>query len=262
MRKRSLVCALSVATGFSVAPAVASAADPGFDFAPRPSCVGAAPCLTQAVTFLDRARAKLGQPPYELPGNFASLDPARQALVLTDLDRVMYGLRPIAGLASDLDQAAAAGVRSGNDPLAPPTDYLTLTSNWAGGYLNMAFAYEAWMYDDGPGSNNFDCTLLNRSGCWDHRNNILWQFGGRGPLAMGAAAGPGPGGTLGFTVLLVQGAPGYTPVYTYTWNEAVAAGAGRPAVQWHPARRGRLSCARTHTTRHRRRRRSARCASR
>jgi hypothetical protein len=215
--------------------------------------------VTQAIAFLDQARAKLGQPPYELPQDFASLNSARQALVLIDLDRVMYGLRPITGLATDLDQAAATAVRAGTDPLAAETDYLTLTSDWAGGYLNVAFAYEGWMYDDGPGSNNLDCTLLNRAGCWDHRNNILWQFGGSGPLAMGAAAGIGPGGTPGYAVVLVQGAPDYTPVYTYTWSEAVAQGAGQPTVHWHPRRRGRVSCVRTH---HRRRRRSVRCASR
>ena len=259
MRKLTLACLLSVAAGFVAAPAASLAADPGFNFAPRPSCAGAAACQTQAIRFLNEARAKLGQPPYALPRNFADLNPARQAFVLTNLDRVMYGLRPVAGLASDLDQAAVAGLRSGTDPLPAASDYLTLTSNWAGGYLNMAFAYESWMYADGPGSNNLDCTLRNRSGCWDHRNNILWEFGGSGPLAMGAAAGIGPGGTLGYTALLVQGAPGYVPAYTYTWREALAAGAGQPTVQWHPSRRGVISCARRRTRRHHRRRRSARC---
>lgn len=262
MRTLTLVCVLAAAIGFLVAPALAPAADPGFNFAPRPSCAGAAACLAQAIAFLDEARAKLGQPPYALPRNFASLNPASQALVLIDLDRVMYGLRPIAGLASGLDQAAAAGVRSGNDPVPAGTTYLALTSNWADGFLNMAFAYEAWMYDDGPGSDNMDCALPSAGGCWDHRNNILWQFGGSGPLAMGAGAGIGPAGIPAYTILLVQRPPGDTPPYTYTWNQAVAAGAGRPAVQWHPRRRNANSCVRGRAAHHRRRRRAARCGRR
>lgn len=227
MRKLSLVCVLSVASGFLGAPASAPAANPGFNFAPRPSCSGAARCLAQAIRFLDQARAKLGQPPYELPRDFAQLNPARQALVLTDLDRVMYRLRPITGLASNLDQVAVAAVDSGSDPSPIHISYLSMTSNWAGGYANMAFAYGAWMYDDGPGSTNLDCSRLTRSGCWEHRRDILWRFGGNGPLAMGAAARMGPGGMRGFSVLLVEGAPGFRPAYTYTWRDAVAAGAGQ-----------------------------------
>jgi hypothetical protein len=228
MRKLSLFCALCVVASCSVATGVAAAADPGFNFAPRPTCSGAARCLAQAIRFLDEARAKLGQPPYELPRNFAQLNPARQALVLTDLDRVMYGLRPIAGLAGNLDQAAVAAAHSGRDPSPIDVNYLSMTSNWAGGYANMAFAYEAWMYDDGPGSTNLDCTRVIRSGCWEHRHDILWRFGGSGPLEMGAAMRAGPRGIRACTLLLVEGAPGSKPGYTYTWKDAVAAGAGQP----------------------------------
>ncbi len=265
MRKLSLVCVLSITAVCAVTPASAGAADPSFNFGPRPSCAGAGACVAQAIQFLDQARAKLGQPPYALPRNFAYLDPAEQALVLTDLDRIMYGLRPIPGLTSDLDQSAATGVQSGNDPMPTAPNLLSLASNWAGGYLNMPFAYEAWMYDDGPGSSNLDCTAVNASGCWAHRQDILWQFSGTGPLAMGAAAGPGPGGMTGFTVVLAQDDPGYHPTYTYTWNQAVAAGAGQAVVQWRP-KRVTISCVRAHRAarRHRRavRRRSARCGSR
>ena len=41
-----------------------------------------------------------------------------------------------------------------------------------------------WMYDDGPGSANVDCTSSDPSGCWGHRHDILWQFSP--PVAMGA----------------------------------------------------------------------------
>lgn len=230
MRKLSLWCALSVVAGCSIAPAIAAAADPGFNFAPRPSCVAAAACERQGIRFLDRARAKLGQPPYDLPRNFLALDPARQALVLTDLDRIMYGLRPIPGLTGHLDRAAAAAVHAGKDPMPTEPNVLSFASNWAGGYRNMLFGYEAWMFDDGPGGKNLECTVLDSSGCWAHRHDILWRFEGTGALAMGAAAGFGPGGALGFTVVLVRFTPRYRPTYSYTWNEAVAAGAGQAAV--------------------------------
>jgi hypothetical protein len=66
---------------------------------------------------------------------------------------------------------------------------------------------------------------LDPSGCWGHRHDILWQFG-PGALAMGAAVGPDSSGKPAYTMLLMQGSPSYTPVFTYTWNQAVADGAG------------------------------------
>jgi len=43
-----------------------------------------------------------------------------------------------------------------------------------------------WMYDDGPGSPNLDCPSASVSGCWDHRRNILGDYGPH--PSMGAAA--------------------------------------------------------------------------
>ena len=42
------------------------------------------------------------------------------------------------------------------------------------------------MYDDGPHSPNMDCTSATASGCWDHRRNILSNYGPH--PAVGAAA--------------------------------------------------------------------------
>jgi hypothetical protein len=164
--------------------------------------------------------------PYVLPGNFTSLTPAQQALVLSDLDRTQVGLPPVPGITDQLDRDAAGGVQSDNDPGA--NGFPSFTSNWAGGFPNMPFAYEAWMYDDGPGSGNLDCPRAGASGCWGHRHNVLWGFGAGGPLAMGAAAGKDSGGQSGFAMLLAQGGQSYKPAYTYTWAEAVANGAGGP----------------------------------
>ena len=46
-------------------------------------------CINAAVSYLDQARASLGQPAYVLPSDFDSLNPDQQALVLTDLDHFL-----------------------------------------------------------------------------------------------------------------------------------------------------------------------------
>src|ERR1019366_3072418 len=70
-------------------------------------------------------------------------------------------------------------------------------SNFAQGAANALIANDLWMYDDGPGGPNADCTSSNSSGCWGHRDGILLADPERGCfLVMGAAtvaAGPGLG---------------------------------------------------------------------
>jgi hypothetical protein len=183
-------------------------------------------CIAAAVTYLDQARANLGQPPYSLPADFASLSPGQQALILTNEDRVLYNLPPVSGLTNALDQDAAAGVATDSDPEPSSSDdWYGFTSNAAWGDVNMVAAYEGWMYDDGPGSDNVDCTSSDASGCWGHRHDILWGFG-PGTLAMGAASGTDSSGNPAYTMLLMQGSPAYNPVFTYTWAQALADGAG------------------------------------
>lgn len=185
-----------------------------------------AACETAGIEYLNAARANLGQPPYALPGNFASLPPVQQAFILTNLDRIHYGLRPITGLTAAVNRDAAAGVRNQTDPQPSSQSWDAYTSNWAGGYPNIVLAYGGWMYDDGLGSGNLDCTPSNATGCWGHRHDILWRFAPTGALVMGAAAG-NAGGMSGFTTLLEQWRPGLHPTYNYLWSQAVQAGAGR-----------------------------------
>lgn len=207
-------------------------ADPHFNFplGALPHACWQAPrgatCIRASVAYLDRARARLGQPPYVLPRNFVSLTPPQQALVLTNLDRLLYHLAPIPGLTVGLDRAASAGVRAQTDP-QPGSGWYAFTSNWAGGYPNIVLAYEGWMYDDGLGSGNLDCTAAHRSGCWAHRHDILWRFDPGGALAMGAAARTVGGGRSSYAMLLEQARPGVRLVYTYRWHAAVRAGARR-----------------------------------
>lgn len=210
--------------------------DPSSNFAAGAlpaSCSGepdGAACVDAAVSSLDQARASLGQPPYALPADFDSLAGAQQALILTNLDRALYGLPPVPGLAADLDQDAALGVQQDGDPLPSEPGIAGFTSNWAGGFANLPFAYEAWMYDDGPGSGNVDCTAADTSGCWGHRHDILWEFGAGDVLGMGAAAGTDGQGAAGYAMLIVDGWPTAASGYTYTWSQAVADGAGAGTV--------------------------------
>jgi len=183
-------------------------------------------CVDAVVSYLDQARASLGQPPYSLPADFASLAPIQQTLILTNEDRLLYNLAPISGLTNALDQDAAEGVTTDSDPEPSSSDdWYGFTSNAAWGDVNMVAAYEGWMYDDGPGSDNVDCTSSDASGCWGHRHDILWEFGS-GTLAMGAASGTDSSGNPAYTMLLIQGSPAYNPVFTYTWAQALADGAG------------------------------------
>jgi hypothetical protein len=195
-----------------------------------PLACGSAPhsavCVNAAVYWLDRARASLHQGPYKLPARFASLSPAKQAFILTNLDRLQYGLPAIPGLTSELDGFAVSGVLHDEDPFSTDPSFPETASNWAGPLPNMPAAYEAWMYNDGPGSPNLDCTPSNHTGCWGHRHDVLMNLGNLGPAAMGAAAGRDSQGQVGYAMILGEGTNSYSPDYYYTWAEATAAGAG------------------------------------
>jgi hypothetical protein len=136
---------------------------------PGPSCQQA------VVEAIDQARAAEGVRPLVLPAGFASLTVPEQLLVLADLERVDRGLPGFSGLSSALDALAEAGAAANTDPVGPAgSDW---GSNWAGGEASALLADYDWMYDDGTGSPNMDCTASNPSGCWDHRNNILGNYG-------------------------------------------------------------------------------------
>jgi hypothetical protein len=186
-----------------------------------------AACINAGVYWLDQARATLHQGPYKLPADFPTLTPEEQAFILVNLDRIQYGLAPITGLTEELDGFALTGVQHDTDPVSTDSDIQGSTSNWAGAYTNMVVAYEAWMYDDGLGSTNLDCTPANRSGCWGHRHDVLWNFNSEaGQYAMGAATGLDSSGHRGYSLLLGRGNINYAPTYYYLWTTAVTDGAG------------------------------------
>jgi hypothetical protein len=188
-----------------------------------------AACQNAAIYYLDEARAGLGQPAYALPADFLSLSSVDRDLILTDLDRTMYSLPAIPGLTDALDADAATGIAAPADPRSSDPNFTTYTSNWADGFPNVEAAYEFWMYDDGLGGGNVDCTASDTSGCWAHRHDILWSFGGSGAAAMGVATGPSSSGSPTYTMLLGMGDSSYSPSYMYTWAAAQTDRAGSNA---------------------------------
>lgn len=150
---------------------------------------GGAACQTAALADLNAARAAEGVGPMQLPGNFGSLTIPQQLLVLSNLERVDRGLAPVLGLSAPLDQDATTAAQQDRDPIPTHLYGTTATSNWEGGYPSPFEADFVWMYDDGLGSGNIDCTPSNQSGCWGHRHDILWPF--PSPIVMGAGTATG-----------------------------------------------------------------------
>lgn len=181
-------------------------------------------CENAVIYYLDKARTSMGLGPYLLPLDFPMLSPDRQTFVLTNLDRIAYGVEPIPGLNADLNIEAENGVRKAYDVGTPANGYPWegLASNWAGGYgyENALEAYYVWLYADAEEA-------------WGHRHNIFywWTFGT--PFAMGASAGVAsesnywknqPSYAMVIAGSQQLGQP--APPYYYTWAEAVADGAG------------------------------------
>jgi hypothetical protein len=164
-------------------------------------------CTTVFVRALNHARAVMKQPKYRLPARFASLTAQDQLLVLSNLDRRLYGRTPITGLNPRLDASAHRGARQNRDP-----DFVGRIngaqleaggSNWAGGGSPMGsplFAYYLWMYDDGPGSGNIDCQHKGDPGCWGHRDNTLFQAPAHAQAEMGVGFAK-PNGSFSWTEL-------------------------------------------------------------
>lgn len=69
-------------------------------------------------------------------------------------------------------------------------------SNWAGGQATVLQTMVDWVYQDGPGGSNLDCTATVTTGCYVHRYNILATWAPT-YIAAGYAAGSwGPSYTI------------------------------------------------------------------
>jgi hypothetical protein len=158
-------------------------AEPPADIAPQPdflqTCTGtqyddSPGCVSATLQAIARARNVEGLPAMALPSNWTQLSPPQQLFVATNLERTVRGLPPLSAMASVPDQAAQQGASQGTDP-SPPAGFPSSEwgSNWAGAVGNPLEAIYFWMYDDGAGSANVDCSASHPSGCWGHRQNVL-----------------------------------------------------------------------------------------
>ncbi len=188
--------------------------DPPANIAPQPnflaSCSGlqyddSSGCVGATLDAIANARRQEGLGPMTLPGDWGSLSPQQQLFVVTNLERTARGLGALVGMASALDQAATAGAAANGDPSPPPGfGFVRWGANWAGAVGNPLEAIYFWMYDDGPGSSNLDCTAGDPSGCWGHRDNVLLAISGPNcVIGTGYVAGAYRG-TPSWTELLVE----------------------------------------------------------
>ena len=127
-----------------------------------------------------------------------------QLLAITDLERVDRGLAAGAGTVEPLNGLAQQGANASQDPPFPtPFDGTSARTNWADGNSALLAAYE-WMYDDGPGSGNFDCTDRRASRLLGPPPHDPRHGYGRARSVMGAAfAATGSGGSM--TEVIVGG---------------------------------------------------------
>ena len=162
-----------------------------------------AACAVNVVAAIDNARATEGLAPMVLPTNWFSLNPAQQLFVATNLERTVRGLAPLSAMAPVLDAAAAQGAAAGADPGVPPGFPVSwFGSNGAIFVGNPLEAMYYWMYDDGLGSTNVDCSSSNPAGCWGHRRNLLASMSCN-LCVMGAAWGTTAQGATSVGELLV-----------------------------------------------------------
>ena len=174
---------------------------------------------------INACRAAEGVGPLVLPSNFSSLTPVQQGFVVIDLERVNRGLPAIVGLSAPRNSLAAAGANAGSDPNFPAGG-VSGGGIWAGAYSVLQADY-LWMYVDGPGGNNLDCTSGNSSGCWGHRDIILWDRTSA-PLVSGGGFATA-GGTDSLAYLVLSGFS--TANMTFTWAGELKYFASKPGAE-------------------------------
>lgn len=153
-----------------------------------------------------------------LPTNWTSLTPPQQMFVATNLERTVRGLPPLSAMATALDQDAQQAAAAGQDPPAPAGfPYTQWAGSWAGEVGNPLEAMYLWMYDDGEGSDNLDCTPSVTWGCWKHRDTILSAMP-CSPCVMGA--GFAPGGYEGMpSITVILASTSGSPESDFTWQQ-------------------------------------------
>lgn len=197
---------------------------------PTPDAPG---CMRLALAAVDRGRTAERLRPLVLPSGFARLGTGEQLFVLVNLERIVRGVPPLAGLVAPLDAAAQQGAARSRDPatrtsygpvhVAVVGDVYGLGGTWAGGEPNALAAVRDWVYDDGWGgsraaTSNVDCSGPSAAGCWGHRMELLGRYSGTDCRT--CVAGVGYAAALrSYTVLVVR--PTSAPRLVFAWDAQV-----------------------------------------
>jgi hypothetical protein len=160
--------------------------------------------VLQAIAHARQVMEKMGGMSFSLSA-YEKLTGAEQLFVTLNLERTERGLPPAVVLSRSLDKIAQVGAQDDGDPAIGDvprrlpgggrTAYVGVT--WSGGWINPLGADYGWMYDDGLGSDNGDCSAASTRLCWGHRDIILFTSGsdygsdaycgsGENELALGA----------------------------------------------------------------------------
>jgi hypothetical protein len=186
-------------------------------------------CIKRALTAINNARAAEGVRPMVLPKNFVHMTIPRQTFVVSNLERVDRGLRPVAGLTSKLNANARHAAVGRTDPtligaLLNLLGVREYGSIWAGDFGPLASDFD-WMYNDGysaAGSVNLDCRTPSSRGCWGHRHVILGTYSGMRTLISGVGTTDRAGSSL---AQIIVGSVRKSFHLAYTWKQALAHGA-------------------------------------
>jgi hypothetical protein len=155
-----------------------------------------------------------------LPSNWSSLTGPEQMFVWTNLERTSRAEAPITNLVNSYNSSVQTGLTDDSDP-----SLSNLPGNsgsiWAGSYATVLGATYAWMYDDGPGGENSDCTSPTAPGCWGHRDNILADANTFGnPTEMDAGVGTDSGGNVDYDAIFVVNPNATAPAnIVFTWAQ-------------------------------------------
>jgi len=167
------------AAGVAGAPPANISPSPAFDEACY--AVSSATCNSVALQAIDGAHVAEGLPPLHLPSDYTGLNQTQQLVAVTNAERQERGLPAFAGPLGSLDSLALEAALTDSDPSGPAGT--SWGANWGEGFATPLAADFIWMYDDGIGSSNLDCSASDQSACWGHRDNILTPSSG----SMGAA---------------------------------------------------------------------------
>jgi hypothetical protein len=197
------------------------------------------------IAAINACRAQESVGPVKLPSNWGSLSAVQQGFVLINLERVNRGLPAIVGLSGSLNTLASAGAAGGTDPSFPAGGFIGGGAIWAGAPSIVAADY-LWMYIDGPGGDNLDCTSAGDSGCWGHRDIILWDK--PGTLVSGGGARTS-GGNISSAYVVLSGYS--TGNLTFTWAGELKYFAAKPGLE--PLTGEAASVVKRHRKKHRHR---------